>query len=100
MAFSIKFNEEKNQLLKATRNISFEDVLKALQEKRLLANIKHPSQKHLHQQVYIIQIKEYSYAVPYILNVEKKEIFLKTIYPSRFFTKKYLKGGEYEENKK
>jgi hypothetical protein len=95
MAFSIKFNEEKNQLLKATRNISFEDALKALQEKRLLANIKHP-----YQQVYIIQIKEYAYAVPYILNVGKKEIFLKTIYPSRFFTKKYLKGGEYEEIKK
>lgn len=100
MAFSIKFNEEKNQLLKATRNISFEDVLKALQEEKLLADTSHPSQKYSHQRVYVIQIEEYAYAVPYILNIEKQEIFLKTIYPSRFFTKKYLKGGEYEKNKK
>lgn len=97
MAFSIKFNEEKNQLLKATRNISFEDVLKAIKEERLLADISHPSQKHPQQKIYIIQIKEYAYAVPYIINREKKEIFLKTIYPSRIFTKKYLKGGEHEE---
>ncbi|MCL4353390.1 toxin [Patescibacteria group bacterium] len=100
MAFSIKFNEEKNQLLKATRNISFEDVLEAMQEKRLLADISHPSQKYPHQRVYIIQINDYAYAVPYILNVEKQEIFLKTIYPSRIFTKTYLKGGEYEKKKK
>ncbi len=100
MAFPIKFNEEKNQLLKATRNISFEDVVKALQEKKLLADITHPTQKHPRQRVYVIQIKEYAYVVPYILNAEKQEIFLKTIYPSRILTKKYLKGGKYEEKKK
>lgn len=99
MAFSIKFNEEKNQLLKATRNISFEDVLKYIKEKRILDNIAHPSKKHPQQRLYVIQIKEYIYAVPYIINAEKQEIFLKTIYPSRLLMKLYKKGGENEKTK-
>lgn len=100
MALSLKFNEEKNQLLKATRNISFEDVIKALKEKRLLDNVAHPSQKHPNQRLYIVEIKEYVYAVPYVLNTEKKEIFLKTIYPSRTLVRLYRKGGKHEKAKK
>ncbi|HSW88327.1 MAG TPA: hypothetical protein VLG12_04140 [Candidatus Saccharimonadales bacterium] len=99
MAFSIRFNEEKNQLLKATRGISFEDVLKYIKEKRVLDNIAHPSKKHPHQRLYVIQIKRYIYAVPYIINAEKQEIFLKTIYPSRILMKIYKKGGENEKTK-
>lgn len=100
MAFSIRFNEEKNQLLKATRGISFEDVLKALEKEKVIADISHPSQKHPHQRIYVIKIKEYVYAVPYVLNVEKKEVFLKTIYPSRVLKEKYMKGGKNEKKKK
>jgi hypothetical protein len=94
MAFIIKFNEEKNQLLKATRRISFEDVLISIKRKKLLDNIAHPSKKHPHQRLYVIDIKGYVYAVPYIINPEKQEIFLKTIYPSRVLTKQYKKGDE------
>lgn len=100
MAFSIRFNEEKNELLKATRGISFEDVVRAVKEKKLLDNVTHPSQKHPHQRLYIVGIKGYVYAAPYIRNVEKREIFLKTIYPSRELTKIYLKGGNNEKTKK
>lgn len=99
MAYTIKFNEEKNQLLKATRGIGFEDVLKALKEKQLLADISHPSNKRLNQRVYVIKIKDYAYAIPYVLNTEKQEIFLKTLYPSRVFTEKYMKGGKNEKKK-
>lgn len=97
MAFTITFNEEKNQLLKATRKVSFEDVLKVLKEEKLLGDISHPSQKYPHQRVYVVKIKRYAYAVPYIVNTEKQEIFLKTIYPSRALTKFYLKGGKNEK---
>ena len=100
MAFTIRFNEEKNELLKATRNISFEDALESIKKKKLLDNIAHPSKRHPHQRLYIIEIKEYIYAVPYIMNREKQEIFLKTIYPSRVLTKKYRKGGRNEKTKK
>lgn len=91
MAFSINFNEEKNQLLKVTRKICFEDVIEALKFGQLLADINHPNQDRPKQRVYIVQINNYAYAVPYIINEQKKEIFLKTIYPSRVFTKLYLK---------
>jgi CO/xanthine dehydrogenase FAD-binding subunit len=94
MAFSITFNEEKNQLLKATRRVSFEDVIQALKKGQLLADIAYPSQKHSRQRVYVVEIKKYAYAVPYISNARKQEIFLKTIYPSRLLTKIYLKGGK------
>lgn len=96
MAFSIKFNEEKNQLLKATREISFEDVLEALKMGKLLADIAHPSRKHPRQRLYVVKIQEYAYAVPYVSDNRKQEIFLKTIYPSRMLTKIYLKGGKNE----
>ncbi len=100
MAFGIKFNEEKNELLKATRKVSFEDVLEAFKEEKLLADIAHPSQKHPHQKLYVIEIKGYAYAVPYVLDTRKQEIFLKTVYPSRTLTKIYLKGEKYEKKKK
>lgn len=97
MAFRIKFNEEKNQLLKATRRVSFEDILKAIKNGKLLDDIAHPSRKHPHQKVYIVEIQKYAYAVPYVIDAEKQEIFLKTIYPSRALTKTYLRGNRDEK---
>ena len=94
MAFKIKFNEEKNELLKATRDVSFEDVQDAIEKDKLFSDIAHPSNKHPHQRLYVVEIKKYIYAVPYVISTEKKEIFLKTIYPSRVLTKKYMKGGK------
>lgn len=92
MVFDIKFSEEKNQLLKATRGICFADVLDVLEEKHLLDNIAHPNKKYSHQRMFVIEFNNYVYAVPYVINKEKKEIFLKTIYASRVLTKNYLKG--------
>lgn len=100
MAFNIRFNEEKNQLLKVTRGISFEEVLEAIKKGALLDNIAHPSQKHSRQRLYVVEIKRYAYGIPYILNTKKQEIFLKTIYPSRALTRKYMKGGKNEKKKK
>lgn len=91
MAFQIRFNEEKNQLLKATREISFENILEAIKEEKVLAAIAHPNIKHKHQRMYILAINDYAYVVPYVINDQKKEIFLKTLYASRVFTNKYLK---------
>jgi hypothetical protein len=96
MAFSLTYNEEKNQLLKATRRVNFEDVLEALKQGNLLADIAHPSQKHPRQRLYVVKIKNYVYAVPYVSDARKQEIFLKTIYPSRMLTKIYLEGGKNE----
>jgi hypothetical protein len=96
MAFSINFNEEKNQLLEATRGINFEDVLDAIKAGNLLADISHPSGHRLKQRMYVVKVSGYAYAVPYVINDEKKEIFLKTVYPSRTLTKIYIKGDDHE----
>lgn len=90
MVLSINFSEEKNQLLKATRGVSFEDVVTAIKEKQILDNIGNPSFKRSHQKIFIVKINHYVYAVPYVINEQKMEIYLKTIYPSRKLTKQYL----------
>lgn len=99
MVFSIKYNEEKNQLLKASRGIDFEEITVLVKKKKFLRNIKHPSNKHPKQRIFLIKIKEYIVVVPYVLNNKKKEIFLKTAYHSRFWTKRLLKGGDDYEKK-
>jgi hypothetical protein len=96
-AFSIRFNEEKNQLLKATRGTGFEEILHAIEEGNLLADITHTSQRRPDQRLYVVKIKKYAYAVPYIMNPNKREIFLKTIYPSRTLTKQYIQGGNHDK---
>lgn len=95
VAFSINFNEEKNQLLKATRSVGFEEIIDAISRGDLLADVAHPSQKHSNQRLYVVRIKRHAYAVPYVINPQKNEIFLKTAYPSRILTKKYIKGGNH-----
>jgi len=96
MAFDINFNEEKNQLLKATRGIGFDEVIEAISKKGLLADIAHPSMGRPNQRLYVVRIREYAYAVPYVINTQKNEIFLKTAYPSSALTKKYIKGDDHE----
>lgn len=96
MAFDINFNEEKNQLLKVTRGIGFDEIIEAISRGGVLADIAHPNKSRSNQRLYAIRIKEYVYAVPYVINLEKKEIFLKTAYASRALTKKYMKGDGHE----
>ncbi|PIY79229.1 MAG: toxin [Candidatus Pacebacteria bacterium CG_4_10_14_0_8_um_filter_43_12] len=84
------WNKEKNQKLKTERSISFQEVVIAVNEGKLIATIKHKDQKrHKHQKIYLVNISEYVCLVPFVEDSEK--IFLKTIYPSRKDTKKYLK---------
>ncbi len=89
------FNEEKNQLLKATRGVSFEESIDAISIGDLLADIAHPSQKRSNQRLYVARIKRYAYAVPYVINPQQNEIILKTAYQCRTLTKKYIKGDNY-----
>lgn len=85
------WDEEKNQKLRKERDISFDEVQIAIEEGNLMDVIKHhnPS-KYPNQRIYVVKIEDYIYLVPFIEDDEK--IFLKTIYPSRKMTKKYIKG--------
>ena len=46
--------------------------------------------KFSHQRIFVVSIDEYIHLVPYV--EDEKEIFLKTIIPSRKATKQYLGG--------
>lgn len=86
---AINWNSTKNQQLIAERGISFEDVVYYLQQGVLLDGIEHLNgEKYPHQRIFVINIDGYVYLVPYIEN--RKEIFLKTVIPSRKATKLYL----------
>jgi len=86
---TIRYSLEKNEILKSGRDISFEDVILALENGYLLDDITHPNkEKYPNQNIFIIliQIKDYIYLVPYV--EDETSIFLKTIIPSRKMNKK------------
>lgn len=87
------WNSQKNVFLKLSRGIGFEDVVNAITDGRLLDTLQHPnSKKYANQKVYIIELNGYAYSVPFVENTEV--CFLKTIYPSRKYTKQYLSKKE------
>jgi hypothetical protein len=86
----IEWSEDKNTQLKRTRNVSFNDVLEAIENGGLLFNGPHFNQKkYPRQDIFIVDIGGYAYVVPYVIDVVRGCIFLKTIYPSRKETKKH-----------
>ena len=89
---TIRYSLEKNEILKSQRDISFEDIILALENGYLLDDMEHPNkEKYPNQNIFIIlvEIKNYVYLVPYV--EDNKTIFLKTIIPSRKMNKKYNK---------
>lgn len=87
------WNEEKNELLKEERQISFEEVVFYIEQGFLLDVLENPNQeKYKGQKIFVVQIDDYAYLIPFI--EDEHEIFLKTIIPSRKATRKYLKGSE------
>ncbi|WP_024547176.1 DUF4258 domain-containing protein [Picosynechococcus sp. NKBG15041c] len=88
---SFKWDEEKNQLLKqqADRQITFEEIVEAINRGDLLDIIQHPNrEKYPHQKIFIVKINNYAYCVPFV--EDDSTIFLKTIFPSRKMKEKYL----------
>ncbi|MDP3741348.1 MAG: toxin [bacterium] len=80
---------EKNATLRMEREVSFEDVVVAISEGRLLDILKHPNRKRYpNQQIFVIEINHYAYLVPFMEDNQK--IFLKTIIPSRKATRDYI----------
>ncbi|EJF06241.1 hypothetical protein ThvES_00017010 [Thiovulum sp. ES] len=89
----IQFSKEKNRILKQQRNISFEDIIVAIENNKVLDIINHTNlEKYPNQKMMIVNISNYIYVVPFVRDEIK--IFLKTIVPSRKMTKRYLKGEE------
>ncbi len=82
----IIWDEEKNIKLKIERNISFEIISEIILNKKYLDILENSSNPH--QDIFVIEISDYIYAVPFILDNDSN-IILKTAYPSRKLNKKY-----------
>jgi len=83
------WNENKNEHLKLERDISFEDILIAIDSGNILAILEHPNkERYPNQKIYVVNVNNYAYLIPFI--EDQKKIFLKTIIPSRKATKKYI----------
>lgn len=87
------WDENKNEQLKEERNVSFEEVILAISNNQLLDVLVHPNkEKYPNQRIFVIELLGYAYIVPFV--EDEETYFLKTIYPSRKATKKYLKKDE------
>ena len=77
------WNEEKNEWLYETRWFRFEDIF----EWEIIDIIQNESSHYTHQKVFIVRLHDSIYMVPFI--EEKEYIFLKTMYKSRKYNKRY-----------
>ena len=90
------WDPEKNEKLKAERNISFEEIVFYIERGQVIDILEHPNKKkYPNQFIFVIPIEDYVYLVPFV--EKENEIILKTIIPSRKATKQYLKGGDENE---
>ena len=80
----IRWSHLKSERLKRTRGVSFEEIINA----ELVSVKRHPKREG--QNIMLFKYKGYIWVVPYV--EEKNYIFLKTLYPSRKYTKIYRKG--------
>jgi hypothetical protein len=92
-----RWDNEKNELVKSTRGVCFEQVVLLMERGEVLDTIEHPNQeRYPGQKIAVVMIDTYVYLVPYVEHNE--EIFLKTIIPSRKVTNKYMRGKNEKNN--
>jgi uncharacterized DUF497 family protein len=87
-----RWSHEKNEQLKAERNVSFEEVVLAIEADGLLDIVMHSNPgRYPNQRMFVVAVEHYAYVVPFV--EEAEYYFLKTVIPSRKATREYLKGG-------
>ena len=79
MMKEIRWNLLKNERLKKTRGVSFEDLVNS----KLIKIMKTP--KRVNQSIMLFEYKKYIWVVPFV--EEMDYYFLKTLFPSRKYTK-------------
>ena len=89
------WENDKNDLLKKHRAISFEQVVISIENNQVVDVFEHPNLEKYKDQLFIlVEINNYIYVVPASISESKEECHLKTIYPSRKYTNKYLRSKE------
>ncbi len=79
---NVYWNPEKNDRLRLLRKVTFEDLVGS----RFIGIEDHSSK--MHQKLMLFEYKKYVWVVPYVEG--KGYFFLKTAFPSRKHTRKYL----------
>jgi len=86
----LNWSSEKNEILKHERGISFEEIAFLIESGQIIGIEENPGRSN--QKMYVLEIENYAVIVPYVENDD--EIFLKTAFPSRKYTKLYGLKGE------
>lgn len=95
--YEFDYSEEKDAILRQTRGIGFEEIEQEIRAGKLLDDLDNPNRKsYPRQKIFVVKLKKYVYIVPYVIDKKRQVIFLKTIYPSRKFTKLYMRGRKYD----
>ena len=81
---NILWDLSKSEKLKRERGVSFEEIIQA----RLVGALKHP--KRHHQRILLFEHNSYIWVVPYV--EQGDDFFLKTLFPSRKYTKIWKRG--------
>lgn len=82
----ITWSAAKNAVLRKQRNISFEQLLQAIESGGLVADQKNPARPD--QRRLVVYCSDYIWIAPYVIETDGT-IFLKTAYPSRKLFKRY-----------
>jgi hypothetical protein len=87
----LNWSYDKNEILKVKRGISFEEIAFLIESGKILGIEENPRRPD--QKIYVLEIEGHAVIVPF--GEKSNEIFLKTAFPSRKYTKRYgLKGEE------
>ena len=80
----VRWDPLKSEWLKRARGVSFEEIVSA----RYVGIAEHP--KRPHQKLMLFELDGYIWVVPYVRDGD--DSFLKTAFPSRMYTKKWIRG--------
>ncbi len=77
----LRWDLKKNERLKRIRGVSFDDLINS----KFIIILDHPTRKN--QKIILFEYKRYIWAVPCV--EEDDYYFLKTLFPSRKYTKQF-----------
>jgi hypothetical protein len=86
----IRWSDEKDQWLRRTRRISFAEIAEMILNRQYLEIVENPSREN--QQLFVLRIKGYTWAVPFVIDEDDSSIFSKSAFPSRKLHARY--GGK------
>lgn len=82
----LRWNLLKSERLKETRGVSFEEIIQS----KLIAVKRHPQRPQ--QNIMLFEHNGYIWVAPYVEHGD--DLFLKTLYPSRKYTRLYRQGEQ------